>query len=255
MNVLPTIVLVPGAFHVKSAVDLLNEQLKDAGFSTESFGLATVGRPQITIEDDAAALFTQVLEPLIEQHGKDIVLYLHSYAGFPGSTAIRGLSKTERLAAGKRGGMLGLIYQSAFIPKPENTLLQMIGGQFAPWQDPDTKNGLVNLIDPKTTFYADVSEPLATKAVKELRPQSLLCFNMASGEVFYGGAVYDKRRTYLHSNKDQAHPPFAQDAFVSGSGVEWDVQQLDTSHSPFFSEPKQLAAVVIANVKAFIATY
>lgn len=139
MNVLPTIVLVPGAFHVVSAMDLLSEQLKEAGFSTHSFGLITVGQAQLTAQDDAAAFTTEVLLPLIEGDGKDIVLYLHSFAGFVGSAAIQGLSKAERLAAGKHGGILGLIYQSAFIPKVGDTMLQILGGQYQHWQVPDVR--------------------------------------------------------------------------------------------------------------------
>ncbi|KAL8737031.1 MAG: hypothetical protein Q9181_002095 [Wetmoreana brouardii] len=137
MNALPTIVLVPGAFHQASAMDLLSFQLKEAGYSTRTFGLVTVDHPRLTVQDDAFALAGDVLLPLIEQQGKDVVLYLHSYAGFPGSAAIKGLSKTERLAAGEQGGVLGLIFQSAFIPKPGDTLLQMIGGNYAPWHDPN----------------------------------------------------------------------------------------------------------------------
>ena len=137
MNSLPTIVLVPGAFHVASSMDLLSSQLEQAGYDTKIIGLVTVNQPKFTVQDDVAVLAGEVLLPLIEKQGKDVVLYLHSYAGFPGSAAIKGLSKTERLAAGKRGGILGLIYQSAFIPKSGDTLKQMIGGNYAPWQDPN----------------------------------------------------------------------------------------------------------------------
>ena len=133
----PTVVLVPGAFHVDSAMDLLGAQLAQAGYNTRTLGLLTVNRPRLSVKDDAVALVAELLYPLIEQQGRDVVLYLHSYAGFPGSAAIKGMSKAERLAAGKQGGILGLIYQSAFVPKQGNTLLQMIGGSYAPWQDPN----------------------------------------------------------------------------------------------------------------------
>ena len=136
MDSLPTIVLVPGAFHIAPIMDVLSFQLREIGYNTQTFGLVTVDRPKVTVQDDVIALVGQVLSPLIEQQGKDVLLYLHSYAGFPGSTAIEGLSKSERLAAGKKGGIIGLIYQSAFIPKPGDTLLEMIGGSYAPWQDP-----------------------------------------------------------------------------------------------------------------------
>ena len=111
------------------------------------------------------------------------------------------------------------------------------------------------MIDPKTTFFADVVQPLAQKAVDEVRPHSLLSSDSASGQTYYGITAYDNRRTYLHTNQDKALPPAAQDAFVAGSGVKWNVEKLDTSHSPFLSESKQLAAILAANAKTFMATY
>ena len=132
-----TVVLVPGAFHVDSAMDLLGAQLQTKGYNTRTWGLKTVNAPNVSVEEDAQLLVEGILTPLIEQQGKDIVLYLHSYAGFPGSSAIAGFSKAERSANGLQGGIIGLIFQSAFVPKVGDTLLQMIGGNYAPWQDPD----------------------------------------------------------------------------------------------------------------------
>lgn len=140
----PTIVLITGAFHVDSAMDLLGAQLEQAGFNTRSKGLITVNRPGLTVKDDTLALSAELLNPLIVQEGKDIVLYLHSYAGFPGSAAIAGLSKQERSAKGQKGGVIGLIYQSAFCPVPGKTLIDMIGGNYAPWQVPDVSHTLEN---------------------------------------------------------------------------------------------------------------
>ena len=111
------------------------------------------------------------------------------------------------------------------------------------------------VIDPKTTFYADVPEPLASEASNQIYGQSLASFNSPSGATHYGDKFYDNRRVYIHTNQDQALPPFAQDAFVANSGVAWKVQKLDTSHSPFLSEPAQLAFIVEQDVKVIQATY
>ena len=100
-----------------------------------------------------------------------------------------------------------------------------------------------------------MAEPLATRAIDLIRPQSLLSFNTPSAQVYYGIAAYDYRRVYLHTTQDQALPPFAQDAFVAGSGIKWDVVKLDTSHDPFFSAPEKLAEIVTAKLHAFLATY
>lgn len=132
MDSLPTIVLVSGAFHLPSCMDLLASQLEQSGLKTCTYGLVSVNRPDLGVEDDTAALINN-LQPLVIDEGKDIVLYLHSYAGFVGSAAIAGLSKSERLAKGEEGGIVGLIYQSAFIPIERDTLLGMLGGEFAPW--------------------------------------------------------------------------------------------------------------------------
>lgn len=183
------------------------------------------------------------------------MLYLHSYAGFPGSTAIAGVSKVERRAAGLQGGIIGLIFQSAFVPKVGNTLLKMIGGNYAPWQAPDEQTGLINVIDPKNTFYADVPEPLASEAANQIYGQSLLSFNTPSGPVYYQDAAYNGRRVYLHTNEDQALPPFAQDLFVNGSGTIWKIVKLNTGHSPFLSIPDQLADIVEGEIQQFASSF
>ena len=98
-------------------------------------------------------------------------------------------------------------------------------------------------------------EPLASEASNQVYGQSIVSFNSPSGQTAYGDAAYNNRRVYFHTTQDQALPPFAQDAFVAGSGVAWNVQKLDTGHSPFLSEPEKLAAIVQSNIKAFQASY
>ena len=137
-----TVVLVPGAFHIDSVMDILAARLVAKGYDTRIWGLKTVNKAGVSVAQDSLLLDRGILRPLIEDQGKEIVLYLHSYAGFPGSAAITGLSKVERSAKGLQGGIIGLIYQSAFVPKVGDTLLQMIGGNYAPWQDPDVSEFL-----------------------------------------------------------------------------------------------------------------
>ena len=99
-----TVVLVPGAFHVDSAMDILGAQLQQKGYNTRTWGLKTVNKPNVSVGEDSMLLAEGILEPLIQQ-GKDVVLYLHSYAGFPGSAAIAGFSKAERRAKGLQGAI------------------------------------------------------------------------------------------------------------------------------------------------------
>ncbi|KAL8936961.1 MAG: hypothetical protein Q9211_003933 [Gyalolechia sp. 1 TL-2023] len=255
MGPTPTIVLVTGAFHLKSGMDLLSAQLEQSGYKTRTWGLVSVNRPDLSVRDDIAALTNDLLRPLIVDEHRDIILYLHSYSGIPGSAAIATLSKSERSAKGQEGGILGLVYQSGFVPTEGDTLLGMIGGKHAPWQEVHYDTGMVKVLDPKQTFYSDVPEPLATEASAKVLDHPLAIFHAPSGPVFYGTESFDNRRAYIHTTKDEALPPFVQDFFIVNSKVEWDVRKIDTSHSPFLSEPTLIAEMVVDMVKGFIATY
>ena len=131
----PVFVLVPGAFHLEGCLDPLAKHINEAGYKTKTTTLKSVGNADKTLTDDIAHLRDDVLLPLVES--EDVVLVIHSYAGFPGSAAIKGLGKKDRQAKGLKGGILGVIYMCAFIPKEGDHLKGMIGGQWAPWQVPD----------------------------------------------------------------------------------------------------------------------
>jgi len=100
-----------------------------------------------------------------------------------------------------------------------------------------------------------VPEPLASEVAKQVGGQSLKSLSTASGKVYYGDTAYDGRRAYIHTSEDNALPPSAQDAFVAASGVAWDVKRLQTGHSPFLSQPEELAALVSRLADEFCATH
>ena len=131
----PTIVLISGAFHVDSVMHILSGELQRRGYNTRTQDLISVNNRTVSVDRDTQALRENILIPLVIEQRKDIVVFCHSYAGFPSSGAIGGLSKAERLSKGLPGGIIGLIYLTAFIPPAGKTLLQMIGGDFAPWQE------------------------------------------------------------------------------------------------------------------------
>ena len=56
----------------------------------------------------------QLLQPLVEK-GTDILLVCHSFAGYSGGAAALGYSKKERTAMGQFGGIVGLVFISAFL--------------------------------------------------------------------------------------------------------------------------------------------
>jgi len=132
----PTIVLIPGAWHSPIHYNALIELLEDAHYDVVTDRLPSVGsnRPrEQSVAKDAAHIKNALLKPLLDS-GKDILLLLHSYGGCPGADAAKGLSKSERTAAGKKGGIIGLIFMCAFVANEGDSLKSKLPGQqYDPW--------------------------------------------------------------------------------------------------------------------------
>ena len=134
-NTRPTIVLVPAAWHAPIHYIEYISQLRLAGFPTVSQRLPscdTSNPAAQSVSGDAAFIRQNQLLPLINS-GKEVVLIVHSYSGGPGGMAAKGLSAIERHAAGRPGGIIGMIFISAFIAKEGVSLLSASGGQYSPW--------------------------------------------------------------------------------------------------------------------------
>lgn len=131
----PVVVLAPAAWHLPVHYAEYFKQLNVAGYSTVSQRLPSCDSPfprDQSVAADAAFIGRNLLMPSINA-GKRVVLVMHSYSGGPGAMAAKGLSVAERSAAGKPGGIIGLIFIAAFIAKEGQSLLSGGGGKFAPW--------------------------------------------------------------------------------------------------------------------------
>lgn len=127
----PTIALVPGAWHTPGHFELFLQRFRDAGYPIASKALPSVGADSVdrqpTTGDDADFIRNHVLLPELDQ-GREVVVIVHSYGGCPGSAAAQGLSKAERAAAGKAGGVIGLVFMCAFIAHQGKCLLDKLPG-------------------------------------------------------------------------------------------------------------------------------
>jgi pimeloyl-ACP methyl ester carboxylesterase len=132
----PTIVLVPGAWHQPAHYSVLIRLLEGAGYKVVTEKLPGVDSSTPTQEstaNDAAFIKKQLLDPLVDE-GIDILLLMHSYGGCPGAAAAKGYSKKERTAAGKKGGIIGLVFMVAFLANEGDSLLSKLPNQeYDPW--------------------------------------------------------------------------------------------------------------------------
>lgn len=111
----PTILLIPGAWHQGSTFDPVAQLLREEGYPAETITLPSAGGPaSTTAYDDAKHIQDEYLHDLVAQ-GKGVIIVMHSYAGVPGTECVKGFAKKDLAALGKKGGIVGLIYLSAFL--------------------------------------------------------------------------------------------------------------------------------------------
>ena len=129
-----TVAIVPGAYHTPVHFDTFISFLHAEGYPTVSKQLPSVdaATPSTTTsERDSHFIVDQILTPLLDA-GKDIVLVAHSYGGCPAGAAANGLSKAERIAAGKKGGIIGLIWVTLSLRRPIHLCVHWLVGSSNP---------------------------------------------------------------------------------------------------------------------------
>ena len=130
-----TLVIMPGTWHLPSAYDDLKSNLEVAGFSVhvQNFpSLDAVEPDAATCQADVDAARQQLLG-LIEGGGQEVLVVCHSYGGIVGAGAAQGLSQRARRKQGKQGGVLGLVFITAFIVPEQISLGDFMGGKGAPY--------------------------------------------------------------------------------------------------------------------------
>jgi pimeloyl-ACP methyl ester carboxylesterase len=215
----PTIVLIHGAWHGPWCWDELRPSLRAFGWETTAPGLPSVStsatRPSAGLHDDVAALLDHV-----EHIDGPVVLVAHSYAGLP-ATQVAALCPDK---------VRQVIYLAAYVPHASDNLFGLHG-----LATPEDVSGTVPVpAEPLAMFYADVEHAAALAAVARLRPQSLRSWTERVGQVHLSQPT-----TYFICQNDQALPRNSQEAFAARADR---VELLVSGHSPFLSQPQELAA-------------
>lgn len=111
----PTILLIPGAWHQGPTFEPVAILLRARGYVVETITLPSAGGPpSSTAVDDAKHIQDNYLKPLVAQ-GKNIVIVMHSYSGIPGTESVKGFARKDLAAQDKKGGVVGLLYESALL--------------------------------------------------------------------------------------------------------------------------------------------
>ncbi|KLU88248.1 hypothetical protein MAPG_07235 [Magnaporthiopsis poae ATCC 64411] len=257
----PTLVLVHGGWHRASCFDPITSLLQEGhGLKCISVSLpSTSGNPEATYKDDIDAVREAISSET--SAGRDVVVIAHSYGGMPGSSAIKGFA--EKTAGGSAapddvvataGHVIGLILIASGYNLPGLSFMDPFLGHPPSFWRVNKETGYAELVaSPRELFYHDVlPADEAERWVSQLTTQSLKAL-FEGGENSYAGWK-DVPSWYIGAAQDRAMPVAAQRLTVGmaramGGVVEH--REMQTSHSPFLSRPRQTVQIILEAVAAF----
>lgn len=226
MSERPTILLVHGAWHGSWAWKPLAEILEARGWRVESVDLPTVHALEpagLRLADDALAV-----SEAIDAINGPVVVVAHSYGGVP---------TTQAALA---DNVHHIVYIAAFVLDEGESLLAAVGGVAPSWWVVDGPLATAGTREEpaESLFFADLNPDAAAAAVARLKAQSVLAFQDPLTEV----AWRTKPSTYIVTGQDAVFPPPAQEALAARASST--IRRLDTSHSPFLSQPEAVADII-----------
>ena len=225
----PTVVLVHGAWHGSWCWQRVTPLLERQGVTVRTVDLPSVGAKPgagTDLSADAAAV-----DAVIEGLAGPVVLCGHSYGGMV-------ISRVESKSVSR------LVYLCAFMPLEGQSLVTTGDGKPAPWIQ--SLDGDLMQPDPARAgdlFYNDCDPDVREWAKSRIRPQS-------SAIMFEPVARPAWRRipsTYVVCVNDKALPASVQrDVFGTRAS---ELVALQTSHSPFLSQPEAVADLLVTSAR------
>ncbi|KAK8220061.1 hypothetical protein M8818_000477 [Zalaria obscura] len=232
----PSIVLVPGAWHVPAHYDRLSSYLAEHGYDVFVVALPSVlpkdGKFPDNLEPEIDAVRSVVTKQL--DAGNDVVVVVHSYGALPGTSALKGLDKRTRAAAGHKSSVTAIAYMCSFLLPAGVSLLDGVGGKPHPIHDVRGDMLHVKAPGPAYLFYNDLTREDAVTYTDMLLPQA---WSVNQFPCTYA-AWKDIPTFYLVCKRDNALLLHEQRGMIDGArvaGANIKAEQCDSGHSPFLS--------------------
>ncbi|TGZ82630.1 alpha/beta-hydrolase [Ascodesmis nigricans] len=238
----PVIFFVPGAWH---HYDFFAKVRVGLSYPSDTTNHPSIGAypPTLDLNDDIANLRAALLAHI--NAGKQVVVVLHSYGGIVGSSAAHQLSYKYRQTQGLPGGIITLVYISAFVVPAGNSIRDMLpGGQWNPWMK--FEGDLSFTEDEENIFYHDLSAAEKKYWVSRLRHHSLRAYEVKVG--VNGEGWLETPSMYVYCEQDQAVPLVVQQAWKNSMGPGVATFSINASHSPFISQPAKVREAIAAAI-------
>jgi pimeloyl-ACP methyl ester carboxylesterase len=222
---LPSLLLVPGAWHRPEHLRLLISEL--SGIGVHTVALTSSGDDPAVLGDMYAD--AEAIAAAVAAIDGPVVVAAHSYGAIPVTQALADMSNVSRI-----------LYLTAYQLDAGESLISSIGGSPLSWVKMHQQEGIGDYIEamtPVDVFYGDVDAATARQAVSQLGYQSLASMIQEVTEVAWKNIP----STYVICEADKAVTPSHQEMFAQRAEK---VQRLNTSHAPFLSQPAALAQLI-----------
>ncbi|KAJ3528125.1 hypothetical protein NM208_g10354 [Fusarium decemcellulare] len=251
----PVIVIVPGGFCSPKLYTKVADILKNDGFTVLVPPLAVCGNlpskdptsPEYkdlaskTPLDDVQQIHN-LLIPYLD-HGREAVVFAHSYGSTPGMLSVEGQTVEERAARGLKGGIKGFvtISGSAYPVRGCNVLGNTEETPIMPYHR--LEEGVLHMQgdEAKPLFFSDLPPEAQTTAwANVFESQSRKSLNHKADFI---EADIRIPKTYISCEKDECIIPAYQEIFIKSGGFER-VEKLPSGHFPFLSIPQDTAKLL-----------
>jgi len=231
------IVLVHGAWMGAWAWEGVVPRLEDAGHPTVVVELPAHGDDETPVADATLAAYRDQVIAALDGLDGPAALVGHSMGGMV----------ISEVAEARPESITTLVYVAAFLPQSGQSLFDIASTDaesITAMHIVDHGDGTAS-IDPAwigEIFCADCSEDQVQSIVDRTRPEPFA--PLVTPAALTDDAFGSVHRTYVHTADDLAVSLSAQQAMVAATPVD-DVRTLATSHSPFLSQPQQLAETIL----------
>lgn len=232
-----TILLVHGAWHGAWCWYKIVPRLEKLGHKVIATDLPAMGRDRTSVKRVSLATWREHVCRILDEQSEPVVLVGHSRGGIVISEAAE--HRPERIRA--------LVYLTAFLPRNGESLFDLASRRKESLVPPnmvmseDKASSTFRDEYLREAFYADCSDDDVELARLCLTPEPTL--PLATPVQLSDARFGTVPRVYIECLRDRAvTPSFARDMYTAQPCRE--VLTMDTDHSPFFSRPDELAAML-----------
>ncbi|KAJ5623735.1 hypothetical protein N7510_000044 [Penicillium lagena] len=252
MSNLPSLIFVPGSWHKPKCYDpiikLLQPNLKCIAITLPS----TSGSPAASFKDDLDA--TRSVISSETSAGRNVIVVAHSYGGMVGNSAVKGFTRNSKdQGQSSKGYVIGIVLIASGYTLTGLAFMDPFFGHPPPSWRVNSDSGYAEFVTPpRELFYHDLPEEEAEYWVSQLTTQSLKAL-FEGAEYTYAG-WQDVPSWYIGTIEDRGLPVLAQRMTVGmarSMGGNVVHRELQTSHSPFLSQPKATVKIILEAVGAF----